>query len=247
MRLQRGSLLLWTVGLCLYALLIGSVVHDLGDEIGDSATIRDIVSRLGGTEAIENAFITISFSIPWRGLVGPGDLVVAAAAPAKKHRNEAKPVLSGAVGRIRWAAGYLTVAILGSAVAILLAGVVGGITYGVAADDVAGKLAGVLAAAAVQLPAIWLFAAVTVALFGLAPRFTPAAWGVLVGVIALYFLGFGRRNAAVVTRPDALRRDLPHVPGEGFRAAAGGHGCSGPRRRSHRRRVRLPLRRRDLR
>ena len=46
-----------------------------------------------------------------------------------------------------------------------------------------------LAVAALQLPAIWMLAAVTVALFGLVPRFTPVAWGVLVAFIALYLLG----------------------------------------------------------
>ena len=46
-----------------------------------------------------------------------------------------------------------------------------------------------LGTAAVQLPAVWLLAAVTLALFGLLPRFTPVAWGVLVGFIALYLLG----------------------------------------------------------
>ena len=40
-----------------------------------------------------------------------------------------------------------------------------------------------------QLPAVWLLSGVTVALFGLTPRFTPAAWGVLVGFIALYLIG----------------------------------------------------------
>ena len=112
----------------------------------------------------------------------------------------------------------MTVAILGSAVAILLAGVVGGLTYGVAADDVAGKLAGVLAAAAVQLPSVWLFAAVTVALFGLVPRFTPVAWGVFVVVIALYFLGSisGMPQWLLDLTPYA---HVPRVPGERFRAA----------------------------
>ncbi|MGH3580534.1 MAG: ABC transporter permease, partial [Mycobacterium sp.] len=41
----------------------------------------------------------------------------------------------------------------------------------------------------VQLPAVWLLVAVTVALFGLAPRFAPLAWGVLIGFIALFLLG----------------------------------------------------------
>ena len=101
-RLQRVSLLGWTVGLCLYALLVGSVVHDLGDEIGDSPTIRDIISRFGGTDAMENAFITISFrflgvaSRPRRSRRRCG-------CTARKHRNEARPYfpaqLDGSVGR----------------------------------------------------------------------------------------------------------------------------------------------------
>jgi ABC-2 type transport system permease protein len=50
-------------------------------------------------------------------------------------------------------------------------------------------LPGFIATAAVQLPAVWLFAAVTVAVFGLMPRLTPVVWGVLVGFVALYLLG----------------------------------------------------------
>ena len=58
-----ASLVLWTVGLCLYGLLIGSVVHGIGDELGDSAVARDIVARLGGTAAMEQAFIAVAFSM----------------------------------------------------------------------------------------------------------------------------------------------------------------------------------------
>ena len=50
-RLDRGALLLWTVGLCLYGLLIGSVVHGIGDELGGD-TARDIVVRMGGTNVL---------------------------------------------------------------------------------------------------------------------------------------------------------------------------------------------------
>ena len=109
------------------------------------------------------------------------------------HQEESnlrgETVLAGAVGRIRWAASHILVAIAGAAMAIFAAGLVAGLIYGIASGDVGGRLPAVLTVAALQLPAIWMLAAVTVALFGLVPRFTPVAWGVLVAFIALYLLG----------------------------------------------------------
>ncbi len=187
-RISRGALLLWTVGLCLYGLMIGSVVHGVGDEIGDSGVARDIVTRLGGTAAMEQAFITIAFSM--LGMVASAFVI---SMLLRLHQEEstgrAETLLAGAVSRTRWLASYLTLAIIGSGVAMLLAGAVTGLTYGIAAGDVGAKLPTVIGTAAVQLPAVWLLAAVTVALFGLAPRFTPATWTVLVAFVALYMLG----------------------------------------------------------
>ena len=114
------------------------------------------------------------------------------------------------MSRTRWLASHLVIAIVGSAVAILIAGLVAGLTYGVAAGDVGGKLPTVLGTAAVQLPAVWLLAAVTLALFGVAPRFTPVAWGVLVGFIAVYLLGSLSGFTAVAARPGTVR---PHPAG----------------------------------
>jgi ABC-2 type transport system permease protein len=187
-RLDRGSLLLWTVGLCLYGLLMGSVVHGIGDELGDSSVARDIVARMGGTSALEEAFIAVAFTM--MGMVAAAFAVSLA---LRLHQEEsaqrAETTLAGAVSRTRWLASHLAAALIGSAVAMLVAGVAAGLVYGVAAGDIGGKLATVAASAAVQLPAVWLLSAVTVALFGLAPRFTPVAWGVLVGIIALYLIG----------------------------------------------------------
>jgi ABC-2 type transport system permease protein len=186
-RLDRGTLLLWTVGLCLYGLLIGSVVHGIGDELG-GGTAQDIVERMGGTGALEQAFVAVAFC-----MLGMMAAAFAISLTLRPHQEEAgqraETVLSGAVGRSRWLAGHLAIALIGSAVAMLIAGAAAGLTYGVAAHDIGGKLSMVVATAAVQLPAVWLSAAVTVALFGLAPRFSPVAWGVLVGFVALYLIG----------------------------------------------------------
>ncbi len=187
-RLDRGAILVWSVGLCLYGLLMGSVAHGIGDELGDSTVARDIVARMGGTSALEQAFLAVAFA-----MLGMAGAAFAISLTLRLHQEEAaqrgETTLAGAVSRTRWLASYLVTALAGSATAMLVAGVAAGLVYGVAADDIGGKLAVVVGTAAVQLPAVWLLSAVTLALFGLVPRFTPVAWGVLVAFIALYLIG----------------------------------------------------------
>ena len=187
-RLDRGTLLLWTVGLCLYGLLIGSVVNGIGDELGNSAAVRDIVSRLGGTSVMEQAFIAVAFT-----MLAMVTSAFAISLTMRLHQEEtaqrAETLLAGALGRMRYLASHLVIAIVGSAAALFVAALATGLTYGAAAGDIGAKLPTVLGTAAVQLPAVWLLAAITVVVYGLFPRFTPVAWGVLVAFIALYLLG----------------------------------------------------------
>jgi ABC-2 type transport system permease protein len=67
------------------------------------------------------------------------------------------------------------------------------------------------------MPSVWLSAGVALALFGLVPRFAPAAWGVYVGFIALYLLGSvsGVPQWVLNLSPFA---QVPRVPGEDLRA-----------------------------
>ncbi len=187
-RLDRGALLVWTVGLSLYGLLIGSIVHGIGEEMGDSQLARDIVTRLGGSSAVEQAFIAVAFS-----MLGMIAAAFAVSLALRLHQEEAsqraEAVLAGAVSRTRWLTSHVMLAIGGPAAALLVAGVVTGLTYGAASGDIAAALPTVLGTAVVQLPAVWLPAAAAVALFGLAPRWAPVAWGLLVGFVAVFMMG----------------------------------------------------------
>ena len=187
-RLNRGALLLWTVGLGLYGLAIGSILPGIGGELGGGTTARDMVTRLGGSNELEQAFIAVAFS-----MLGMVAAAFAISLALRLHQEEAaqrsETVLAGAISRSRWLATHLTISLAGPSVAMLVAGIATGLSYGIAAHDVAGKLPVAVGAAAVQLPAVWLLAAVTAAAFGLAPRFSPAAWGALVGFVAIYLLG----------------------------------------------------------
>lgn len=216
-RLQRGALMGWGIGLALYALLAGSIVHGIDSEIGDSPQIREIIARFGGTSAVEAAFIAISFSF-----IGAAASAQGISATLRLHSEEsagrAEPVLAGSVSRMRWAASHLAFAVGGTAVTLLTAGVVAGTAYGAAAGDLGGKIGDAVCAAAVQLPAVWLMAAMTLALVGLLPRFAPAAWGVFVGFLALFLLGSvsGMPQFALELSPYA---HVPRVPGEPLRSA----------------------------
>lgn len=216
-RLHRGTILAWTLGLGLYALLLGSVVHGIGDELGSSEGIRDMIARLGGTDALEDAMITMAFTIL---AVGAAALAVSAALRLYYEESlaHAEAVLSGAVGRIRWAASHIVFAVVGPTVAILVAGLVTGLAYGLAADDVRGKVPEVLGAAAVQLPGIWMLVGITVALFGLVPRLTPVVWGVLTAFVALFLLGSvsGVPQWVLDLQPFT---HAPKLPGAEFEAA----------------------------
>ena len=215
-RLDRGALVLWTVGLCLFGVVMGSVVHGIGDELGDSTVARDSITRMGGTGALEEAFIAVAFT-----MMGMAAAALAISLTLRPYREEAdqraETTLAGAVSRTRWLASHLVSALAGTAIAMLASGVAAGLIYGTAAGDLGGKLAIVVGTAAVQLPAVWLLAAVTVGLFGLAPRFTPVAWGVLVGFIAVYLIGSLARFPQWLLDLEPFAH-IPHV-GTGFTPA----------------------------
>ncbi|WP_194818422.1 ABC transporter permease [Nocardia sp. XZ_19_385] len=186
-RLQRGSLVAWAVGFVLYGMLIGGAINSVGDMLNENQTIRDLMERMGGSEILENSFVTYALTM----------LAIAASAYSisatlRLHDEEAsaraESTLAGAVGRTRYALSHIAFALLGPAAILLAAGAAIGIVWGATAGDM-GKLPESLGAAAVQVPAVWVVTGIAVAIYGLAPRFTPVAWGVLSTMIALFIVG----------------------------------------------------------
>ena len=215
-RLQRDTLLMWTLGTSLIGLVFGSLVHDVGSELGSNQALHDIIARLGGTQALEDAFVSIAYV-----MIGMMATAYSISAALRLHSEEnadhAETVLTGAVGRIRWAASHLVYAIAGPAVALAVSGLCAGLVYGAAAQDIRGKLPRVLGAALIQLPVVWVFTGVTVLLFGLLPRWTSVAWGIFTAGIALYLLGSisGMPQWILDISPYG---HVPKLPAESFRA-----------------------------
>lgn len=87
--------------------------------------------------------------------------------------NRTELVLSAATSRMRYAAGHLFIAFIGSAAAI----------------GVFGYCIGDFASCMARLPAVWLIASVTVFLYGFAPRAAaPVGWGLFGTLLLMEFL-----------------------------------------------------------
>ncbi|MGK8505853.1 ABC transporter permease [Nocardia asiatica] len=187
-RLQRGTLLAWTVGFALYGLLIGGAINSVGDMLDGSASVRDMVTRMGGSQQLRESFLTYAIT-----MLAAAASAYSISAALRLHDEESsarvEATLSGAVGRVRYALSHIGFALLGPAAALLVAGVAIGIVYGASDGDLGAKLTQSIGAAAVQIPAVWVVTGIAVALYGVAPRFAPVAWGVLSAMVVIFFVG----------------------------------------------------------
>ncbi|MEV6248224.1 ABC transporter permease [Streptomyces sp. NPDC051742] len=203
-RLQRGTLLGWSLGFLLGGLVFGGMVEGAADLVGDNEQAREIFERMGGQSALTDAFLATMVS-----LFGMIAALFAVGSVLRAHGEEtsgrAEPLLANALGRLRWAAGHLVIAFGGPALILLLAGL--GLTLSYGHDP-----APILGASLAQLPAVWSLAGLAVLLWGAAPKAATAAWGVAGLCLALGWIGpaLDLPQTALNLSPFA---HLPKLPG----------------------------------
>ncbi|HEY2948647.1 MAG TPA: ABC transporter permease [Micromonosporaceae bacterium] len=218
-RLQRGALLAWTTAFAVLGLIFGGVAKTTVDLFEKNERLGDVFQRLGGRAGMSDVFIA--------GMMSVAALIVTgyAVSAALKLRTEeaslrSEPVLATKTGRFTWLSSHLVFAIFGPTLALAVCGLIAGLTYGASVSDVGWELPRVLGAALVQLPAVWLLAGLTVALFGLLPRLAqPLGWTALavclfLGQIgALLRLGQALLDVSPFTHvPKVPATDLSAVP-----------------------------------
>ncbi|MYU07505.1 ABC transporter permease [Streptomyces sp. SID8366] len=199
-RLQRGAVLGWGLGFFVAGVVYGAVATGAADLVRDSDQAREIFQRMGGQPGLTNALPAALTGM--LGLVAALYIVQSVLRlNGEESSGRAEPVLAGAVGRLRWAAGHLVIAFGGAALLMLLTGL--GFAAGYGKDT--GPL---LAACLVQLPAIWVVGGIAVLLHGVLPRGAAAAWGVAGAVLLLGWIG----PALKAPRPLLDLSPFSHLP-----------------------------------
>ncbi|QUI32948.1 ABC transporter permease [Streptomyces alfalfae] len=181
LRLQRGSVLGWTAGFLLAGIVFGGMASGAADLVGENRNTRDIIERMGGSGGLTDAFLaTVT------GLFGMVAALYVVASVLRLHGEEtsqrAEPVLAGAVGRLRWAAGHLVIAFGGTVLLMAACGL--GMAVGHGEDTAA-----VVGASLSRLPAIWVLGGLAVLLVGACPKGAVAAWAVVGTCLAIGWVG----------------------------------------------------------
>ncbi|MFI0483767.1 ABC transporter permease [Actinomadura sp. 9N215] len=187
-RLQSRPMYGWLAGFAALGVIFGALAKGIEDMVEDNPELEEIFTKIGGQSGITDAYFASVMSI--LGIIVAAYAVSAALRLRTEESGQrAEPLLATATGRLRWASSHLVFALLGPAVALAVSGTAAGLTHGLNAGDVGGELPRVFGAAMAQLPAVWLVAAIALALFGLAPRLTAGgAWAAvgLFGAISMF-------------------------------------------------------------
>jgi ABC-2 type transport system permease protein len=217
-RLQRGALAGWVIGAAVAGLSFGVIAQDMVQFAAEDPETAELLAALGGSGSIADIYLAAILS--WIGMLAAGYAVQATLRlRAEEAELRAEQVLATATPRIGWAGSHLVVAAVGSAVVLAVGGLLAGLAHGLRSGDLGGELPRVLGGALVQLPAVWVMAAVGAALFGLLPRLVVGAtWAVLAGVLFVTTFGEPLQLSQLVLDVSPFAH-LPRLPAAAFTAA----------------------------
>ncbi|MFC3998923.1 ABC transporter permease [Nocardiopsis sediminis] len=207
-RLHRGALLGWLVAFTLFGAGLGAVARSAADLVAASPALGALVD--GGGRPVDGYFAIIIYIISQVVCVYAIQAVLRLR--SEETEGRADPILTGPVGRLRWAGGHLLIAALGSAAVLAGAGLGAGLAYGAASGDIGGELPTLLLGSLVRVPSVWVLAALAAALYGLAPR--AAALGSYTALGLLFALEFavelvGAPHAVLIVSPFAWTPAVP--------------------------------------
>lgn len=187
-RLHRGTLIGWLVGMLALGVVTGAVATTSDSLLTGNPQLEQVMAQIGGSGAIADMLLSVMGMLT--GLAVGGYAIAAALRMRSEEvADRVGPVLATAVSRTRWMTGHLLVVVLGPGLLLLAAGVSAGVVNSLELGSVADGFGGALGAMLVQWPAALVMGALAVALFGLAPRLTGLAWAVLAVALLLGQLG----------------------------------------------------------
>jgi ABC-2 type transport system permease protein len=209
-RLQTGSLIAWVAGALIWGVIVGSAAKGIGGLLG-SSQIRHIIVQLGGKSALTNAYLAAIMG--FNGLIAAGYAVSAVLRlRSEETSGHADPVLATGVARVKWGLSHLLIAVVGTTLILVLAGLAAGVGYALRSGGTA-EIGPLVMAGLSQLPAALVIGGIAAALFGLFPEASVGvAWSALGIAVLMLFLGAALKLSHWLLDISPFQH-LPKLPG----------------------------------
>jgi ABC-2 type transport system permease protein len=184
-RLQRTSVLWWSVGMLLGGLAYGSMGDDVKTIMGDSQASKDIFAAGGGHDILDSFYAVATLMLV---LIAAGFTVSSALRPhSEEEAGRVEVLLATGLSRRRWYLGYALVTVLGSLVVALAAGVGIGLGYTLVTGDQSAILR-LTGATFSQISGLFVLGALARLLYGVASRWAVLSWlGLIFCYVVLMF------------------------------------------------------------
>jgi len=164
------------------------VASTSSDLLTGNPQLEELMAKIGGAGAITDMLLSTMGVLA--GLIIGGYAISAALRMSSEEAaDRVAPVLAAPVSRARWMAGHLLFVVVGPAVLLTAAGLVGGLINGAQVGDMSTGFGAAVGAMVVQIPATLVLGGLAVALFGWLPRLTSLAWAALLVALLLGQLG----------------------------------------------------------
>ena len=172
-RLQRGSIIGWTIGVFIGGAAFGSFSREVQTMVESNPELADFFAQSGQGSLVDSF---LSSAVLIMSLVAAAFAVSSAMRlRSEESSGRLEPVLATGVSRGRWLLDGLLVTLAGCVLVVAAGGLGVGLAHGVVTDD-AGAVWEMLGYSLAYLPAVLVLAGLAVLLFGCVPRFAMAAW-----------------------------------------------------------------------
>lgn len=176
-----GSLVGWTIGVVALMSMYGALMDVVVEAIVSNPALAGFLLE---SPALVDALVQMLV-----GILGAG-FVLQTLAGLRGEETSGRLELELSTGRSRWSrlALHTAVVAVGAVVVVAAGSTAFALTTAIALDD-PGSVGRIVAAGAWQIPAVLVFAGLSVALFGVVPRMQVLAWALFVAAAVVTFMG----------------------------------------------------------
>lgn len=184
-RLQRGSVIGWSVGLFVLGLAYGSIASDIEQMFADNPDMEQFIAMQGSS--VTDAYLAYTLML---GAMMVGGFATASVLRLRSEESagRAELILALPMSRAALVANHLLVTVVGSVIALVASGLGTGIGVGAALDD-ASQVLRMVGASLALLPAVLVLIGLTACCVGLVPKAALIAWAGLAVVVVIGLFG----------------------------------------------------------